>query len=92
MNQSTANIYVYCINFDAPGGTFYADVLHSSNLRGESVFDLVPFDENFEDYGMKDKNDTEGLGNFLKRIGVIEEDAKVLSSEEFRKYKSLIAQ
>ncbi|MDD2609444.1 MAG: hypothetical protein PHX60_07055 [Giesbergeria sp.] len=95
MNKSDQIIYVYCINFDVPG-TFYADVRDSRNLRGETVFDIVPWEVSegefyFEAYGMSNKNDTNGLEKFLKKIDVIEEDAKVLSSDEFDKYKSPIA-
>lgn len=84
-------IYVYQINFDE-NCTFYAEVLESENLRGDSIFDVNPWERGgkffFQGYGMKHKNDTEGLEKFLKKIGVIEQDAVVLSSEEFRKQKS----
>lgn len=81
--------YVYEINFDE-NFTFYADVVDSDNPRGEVVFDVVPWERRngefyFQGYGMKHKNDIEGLEKFLKEIGVIEEDGRVMSLAEFQK-------
>lgn len=78
--------YVYQINFDE-NATFYAEVLDSENLWGDTVFDVNPWEREglffFKGYGMKHKNDTDGLEKFLKKIGVIEEDAKVISLDDF---------
>jgi hypothetical protein len=78
--------YRYQINFDE-NATFYADVLDSDNPRGESIFDVIPLERNgeffFQAYGMKHKNDIDGLEKFLKEIGVIEENARVISLDDF---------
>lgn len=78
--------YVYRINFDE-NATFYAEVNDSENLRGETIFDVAPWERDgeffFQGYGMKHKNDIDGLEKFLKKISVIEEDAKLVSLDDF---------
>lgn len=95
MDKLNSRLYVYSINLDTKG-TFYADVCLVDDFKlGEDVFNIVPFEKSegvfcFESYGMKNKNDVEGLEKFLKKIEVIESEAKVMDAIEFNKFKSLM--
>lgn len=81
-----SNLYGYYINLDERGD-FYADV---RDADGQTVFEIragASLDEDessiFEDGFMRDKDDLAGLTEHLRSLGVIPQDAKVLSASEF---------
>lgn len=81
-------IYGYYINLDERGD-FYADV---RDAEGKTVFDIraggsLGEDESsiFEDGFMRDKHDTSGLTEYLRSLGVIPQEAEVLSGSDFER-------
>lgn len=81
-----SNLYGYYINTDERGD-FYADV---RNADGQTVFEIragdsLGEDESsiFEDGFMRNKDDLPGLTDYLRSLGVIPQDAEVLSSSDF---------
>lgn len=81
-----APIYGYYINLDERGD-FYADVRDSD---GQTVFEiragnslLEDVSSIFEDGFMRDKNDLAGLTEYLRELGVIQQDAQVLAMTDF---------
>lgn len=81
-----SNLYGYYINLDERGD-FYADV---RDAGGQTVFEIhagasLGEDESsiFEDGFMRDKDDLSGLTEHLRSLGVIPQDAEVLSTSEF---------
>lgn len=79
-------LYGYYINLDERGD-FYADV---RDADGSTVFEIragesLGEDESsiFEDGFMRDKHDLSGLTEHLRSLGVIPQDAEVLTASEF---------
>lgn len=64
--------HTYHINIDERG-EFYADVRDES---GKTVYEIHGF-EIFEDGFMSDKDDTEGLQDYLINLGILPHDAKL---------------
>lgn len=87
------SIFGYYINLDERG-RFYADVRDED---GETVFeikagDLLEDDESdiFQDGFMKNKNDLPGLTEYMKDLGVVPPDARLLSANQFEHELELI--
>lgn len=81
-----SNLYGYYINLDERGD-FNADV---RNTDGETVFEIragrsLDEDESsiFEDGFMQHKEDLSGLTEYLRSLGVIAQEATVLTESEF---------
>lgn len=84
-------IYGYYINLDERG-YFHADVrdadgrsvyeIRAGNSLGEDEADI------FEDGFMRNKNDLAGLTEYLRELGLIQQDAKVLSMADFERQLS----
>lgn len=84
--RAVSNLYGYFVNLDERGD-FYADV---RDAEGRTVFEIragdsLGEDESsiFEDGFMRDKDDLPGLTDYLRSLGVIPQDAEVLSSSDF---------
>ena len=80
-------LYGYYINLDERG-MFYADVRDSS---AATVFEirlgdnLLDEDSDFEDYGMRNKEDISGLEKFLKECQIIKTTGALLNFFEFER-------
>lgn len=74
------NLYGYYINLDERG-MFYADV---RNAWDETVFEInSERDDLVEDSFMRDRYDTEGLGRYLTRLGILPPDAELMPRRDF---------
>lgn len=81
-------IYGYYINLDERGD-FYADVrdaggrsvyeIHAGNSLGEDESSI------FDDGYMRDKHDIAGLTEYLRSLGVIEQDAEIKKMADFER-------
>lgn len=83
-------IYGYYINLDERG-SFYADV---RNARGSTVYEIrdEPDDDStsiFEDGFMRDKHDLDGLETYLRDLGIIPNDGRILPLNDFERLVDL---
>jgi len=87
--MTTQSIYGYYINLNERGD-FQADV---RNVDGDTIFEIragSSLDDDeisiFEDGFMRHPNDISGLEDYLRYLGILDKDARLMGMCDFERY------
>lgn len=87
MGKTINRFYTYHINLNERG-QFYADV---RNERGSTVYEIMTDDDGtcwqFDDGIMRHVNDIDGLEKYLKTLGVIGTDSRIVTEESMARMR-----